>query len=54
MLLTIVYSATLSNPRLVSDLLVVINSLWSLESETSIHQMVENACKVTLACALCR
>ncbi|HBU28800.1 MAG: sodium:solute symporter [Thiobacillus sp. GWE1_62_9] len=32
-------------------LLVVLYSLWSLESETSIHQMVENAYKVTLACA---
>ncbi len=31
--------------------LVVLYSLWSLESETSIHQMVENAYKVTLACA---
>ena len=32
-------------------LLVVVYSLWSLQSETSIHQMVENAYKVTLACA---
>jgi Na+/proline symporter len=32
-------------------LLVVAYSLWSLESETSIHQMVANAYKVTLACA---
>jgi Na+/proline symporter len=31
--------------------LVVAYSLWSLESETSIHQMVANAYKVTLACA---
>jgi Na+/proline symporter len=31
--------------------LVVFYSLWSLQSETSIHQMVENAYKVTLACA---
>ena len=31
--------------------LVVVYSLWSLDSETSIHQMVENAYKVTLACA---
>jgi Na+/proline symporter len=31
--------------------LVVVYSLWSLQSETSIHQMVENAYKVTLACA---
>ena len=31
--------------------LVVLYSLWSLESETSIHQMVENAYKVTLATA---
>lgn len=31
--------------------LVVAYSLWSLESETSIHQMVENAYKVTLATA---
>lgn len=30
---------------------VVLYSLWSLESETSIHQMVENAYKVTLATA---
>ena len=33
---------------------VAINSLWSLESETSIHQMVGNACKATPACAFCR
>jgi Na+/proline symporter len=32
-------------------LLVVAYSLWSLESETSIHTMVANAYKVTLACA---
>ncbi|MHB1213874.1 MAG: high affinity choline transporter 1 [Thiobacillus sp.] len=32
-------------------LLVVAYSLWSLDTETSIHQMVENAYKVTLACA---
>ena len=31
--------------------LVVVYSLWSLESETSIHEMVANAYKVTLACA---
>ncbi len=31
--------------------LVVVYSLWSLQSETSIHQMVANAYKVTLACA---
>ncbi|MDP1534685.1 MAG: sodium:solute symporter, partial [Rubrivivax sp.] len=31
--------------------LVVFYSLWSLESETSIHHMVENAYKVTLATA---
>jgi Na+/proline symporter len=31
--------------------LVVFYSLWSLQTETSIHQMVENAYKVTLACA---
>ena len=31
--------------------LVVFYSLWSLESATSIHQMVENAYKVTLATA---
>ena len=31
--------------------LVVFYSLWSLHTETSIHQMVENAYKVTLACA---
>ena len=33
------------------SLLVVFYSLWSLQSDTSIHQMVENAYKVTLACA---
>jgi Na+/proline symporter len=32
-------------------LLVIAYSLWALDSETSIHQMVENAYKVTLACA---
>ena len=32
-------------------LLVVVYSLWSLQSETSIHTMVANAYKVTLACA---
>jgi Na+/proline symporter len=32
-------------------ILVVAYSLWSLQSETSIHQMVANAYKVTLACA---
>jgi len=31
--------------------LVVFYSLWSLNTQTSIHQMVENAYKVTLACA---
>ena len=31
--------------------LVVLYSLWSLQTETSIHQMVVNAYKVTLACA---
>ncbi len=31
--------------------LVVVYSQWSLQTETSIHQMVENAYKVTLACA---
>ena len=31
--------------------LVVAYSLWSLQSETSIHEMVANAYKVTLACA---
>lgn len=31
--------------------LVVVYSLWSLDTDTSIHQMVENAYKVTLACA---
>ena len=33
------------------SVLVVVYSLWSLQSETSIHQMVANAYKVTLACA---
>ncbi|MEQ1591254.1 MAG: sodium:solute symporter family protein [Thiobacillaceae bacterium] len=32
-------------------LLVVAYSLWSLQSETSIHTMVANAYKITLACA---
>ncbi|WP_310446477.1 sodium:solute symporter family protein [Thiobacillus sp.] len=32
-------------------LLVVVYSLWSLQSETSIHTMVANAYKITLACA---
>lgn len=36
---------------LLFSLLVVAYSLWALEAETSIHQMVENAYKVTLACA---
>ena len=36
----------------VFSLLVVAYSLWSLETETSIHEMVANAYKVTLACAL--
>lgn len=36
---------------LLFSLLVVAYSLWALQSETSIHQMVENAYKVTLACA---
>ncbi|MBT9569020.1 MAG: sodium:solute symporter family protein [Thiobacillus sp.] len=31
--------------------LVVAYSLWSLDTDTSIHKMVENAYKVTLACA---
>jgi len=31
--------------------LVIAYSLWALDAETSIHQMVENAYKVTLACA---
>ena len=31
--------------------LVTVYALWSLQSETSIHQMVENAYKITLACA---
>lgn len=31
--------------------LVVAYSLWSLDTDTSIHQMVENAYKITLACA---
>src|SRR5574340_851084 len=35
----------------VFTVLVVAYSLWSLQSETSIHQMVANAYKVTLACA---
>ncbi len=33
------------------SLLVVVYSLWALQSATSIHQMVENAYKITLACA---
>jgi Na+/proline symporter len=33
------------------SLLVVAYSLWSLQAETTIHEMVENAYKVTLACA---
>jgi Na+/proline symporter len=33
------------------SLAVVAYSLWALDSETSIHQMVENAYKITLACA---
>lgn len=33
------------------SVLVVAYSLWALEAETSIHQMVENAYKITLACA---
>ena len=33
------------------SVLVVAYSLWALQSETSIHQMVENAYKITLACA---
>ncbi|MDP2979570.1 MAG: sodium:solute symporter family protein [Thiobacillus sp.] len=33
------------------SVLVVFYSLWSLQTETSIHQMVTNAYKVTLACA---
>lgn len=32
-------------------ILVVIYALWSLEASTSIHEMVENAYKVTMACA---
>jgi len=32
-------------------LLVVVYSQWSLQSETSIHEMVANAYKITLACA---
>ena len=36
---------------LLFSLLVVAYSLWALQAETSIHQMVENAYKVTLACA---
>jgi SSS family solute:Na+ symporter len=35
----------------VFTLLVVVYSLWSLESETSIHEMVANAYKITLVCA---
>ncbi|OZA13433.1 MAG: hypothetical protein B7X94_02405 [Hydrogenophilales bacterium 17-62-8] len=35
----------------VFTLLVVVYSLWSLQSETSIHTMVANAYKITLACA---
>ncbi len=31
--------------------LVVVYSLWSLDAETSIHTMVANAYKVTMACA---
>jgi Na+/proline symporter len=31
--------------------LVVVYSLWSLQRQTSIHEMVANAYKVTLACA---
>lgn len=31
--------------------LVIVYSLWALQAETSIHQMVENAYKITLACA---
>ncbi|AAZ96165.1 probable sodium/solute symporter [Thiobacillus denitrificans ATCC 25259] len=33
------------------SVLVVAYSLWSLQSSTSIHEMVANAYKVTLACA---
>ena len=33
------------------SVLVIVYSLWSLQSETSIHTMVANAYKVTLACA---
>ena len=33
------------------SVLVVLYSLWSLESKTTIHQMVENAYKITLATA---
>ena len=33
------------------SILVVAYSLWALDTETSIHQMVENAYKITLACA---
>ncbi len=36
---------------IVFTLLVVVYSLWSLQSETSIHTMVANAYKITLACA---
>ncbi|MDO9009742.1 MAG: hypothetical protein Q7U80_16120 [Thiobacillus sp.] len=35
----------------VFTLLVVVYSLWSLQSEASIHTMVANAYKITLACA---
>ncbi|HQT29924.1 MAG TPA: sodium:solute symporter family protein [Thiobacillus sp.] len=35
----------------VFTLLVVVYSLWSLQSNTSIHTMVANAYKITLACA---
>lgn len=33
------------------SVLVVIYSLWALQHDTSIHKMVENAYKITLACA---
>ena len=33
------------------SVLVILYSLWSLESKTTIHQMVENAYKITLATA---
>ncbi|MEW6132650.1 MAG: sodium:solute symporter family protein [Pseudomonadota bacterium] len=36
---------------LLFSLMVMAYSLWALQSSTSIHQMVENAYKVTLACA---